>query len=252
MKIIISPAKKIKSPHGQWDLVNYPKFMSESVELIKRLQQKSPDEISKLMNLSDALTELNINRYQNWDCSKAPQSTSPALFTFDGDVYRGLDAETLSTHELAYAQNHLLILSGLYGLLKPMDHIQPYRLEMGTKLENSEGQNLYSFWKHRITPYLNELVPETLVNLASNEYFKALDLKQVKAKIITPIFKDFKNGQYKIISFYAKKARGTMARYIIQNEIKTTEQLIKFNLNGYQYFQDESTETQLVFRRKEN
>ena len=250
MKIIISPAKKIKNSQGRKDLVKSPRFIAESVELIRLLQQKTPNEISHLMKLSESLTNLNIDRYQNWDCSACPKLTKPAIFTFDGDVYRGLDAESLSVNELQYAQKHLLILSGLYGLLTPLDHIQPYRLEMGTKLENDEGPNLYHFWKNRITPYLNELTSESIVNLASNEYFKALNLKQVKAKIITPIFKDFKNGKYKIISFYAKKARGVMARYIIQNQIKTVEGLTKFNLNGYLFSPEESSNNQFVFLRK--
>ncbi|MCK5835298.1 MAG: peroxide stress protein YaaA [Lentisphaeria bacterium] len=252
MKIIISPAKKIKVPRGEVTGNHNPHFLTESIELIRVLQQKSHTDISQLMKLSDALTKLNVDRYQNWDCSGKPEMTTPAIFTFDGDVYRGFDVESLSEKELEYAQNNLMILSGLYGLLSPLDHIQAYRLEMGTKLENSEGPNLYHFWKNRITPYLNEQTNELLVNLASGEYFKSINLKQVKSKIITPIFKDFKNGKYKIISFYAKKARGVMARYIVQNEITTIEELIKFELNGYQYNQAESTETQPVFTRKES
>ena len=252
MKVIISPAKKIKAPNGQRESTKSPQFLKESIELIRVLQKKSHSDISQLMKLSDALTKLNTDRYLNWDCNMAPKDTTPAIFTFDGDVYRGLDADSLSEKELDYAQEHLLILSGLYGLLSPLDAIQPYRLEMGTKLENKEGPNLYHFWKNRITPYLNELAPELLVNLASGEYFKSIDLKQVKAKIITPVFKDFKNGKYKIISFYAKKARGIMARYIIQNKITTVAELVKFDLNGYQYSSEESTETELIFKRKEN
>ena len=251
MKIIISPAKKIKTPKTQPVSTNSPHFLTESIELIRELQQKEHSEISQLMKLSDALTTLNLDRYQNWDCSKTPAETTPAIFTFDGDVYRGFDAQSLSDQALAYTQDHLLILSGLYGILSPLDGIQPYRLEMGTKLENKEGPNLYHFWKHRTTPYLNELAPELLVNLASGEYFKSINLKQLQAKVITPIFKDFKNDRYKIISFYAKKARGVMARYIIENEITTIENLIKFNLNGYQFSQAESTETQPVFLRKQ-
>jgi len=219
------------------------------------LQQKNPDDLSYLMGLSDKLSQLNFERNMNWTKPTKPSETArQAIFAFKGDVYQGLDVNSLSRNEISYAQKNLCILSGLYGLLKPLDLMYPYRLEMGTKMKNKRGDNLYEFWGSKITTTVNDLSKENkskaIVNLASIEYFSVLDRKKINLPIIEPVFKDHKNGNYKIISFYAKKARGLMSRFIIQNKIKKAEDLNDFNLDGYRYSEKESTENKPVFLRK--
>jgi hypothetical protein len=207
------------------------------------------------MKVSDKIAGLNVARFEQWTETFTPDNSRPAIFAFKGDVYTGLEAETLSEADLDYAQTHLRMLSGLYGLLKPLDLMQPYRLEMGTKLGNERGSNLYQFWGNIITDKLNEAIKaqedNVLINLASNEYFKAVKPKALDAQVITPVFKDCKNGQYKVISFFAKKARGMMARYIIENRIESVKQLESFDTAGYYYCAAESTATELVFKREE-
>jgi cytoplasmic iron level regulating protein YaaA (DUF328/UPF0246 family) len=251
MKILISSAKKMRKPGPSPLPSSSPVFINESLELTKILQNKHHDEIKKLMNLSDVLTTLNVQRYFQWDMQSKPTHAKPAILTFDGAVYRGIQPETLSIEDLSLAQKQLLILSGLYGILSPLDEIQPYRLEMGTKLKNNLGTNLYSFWQERITAYLNKVEQKLIIKLASKEYFKAIKSQELVAKVVTPIFKDCKNGKYKIVSFHAKRARGLMVRYLIQNNITTLDQLKQFNKEGYYFSSSDSTNHDLVFLRKE-
>lgn len=227
--------------------------MDQSALLIDDARTLAPDDIRSLMGVSEAIASLNYERFMNW----APESTianaKQAILAFKGDVYTGLEAETMSTKDLEFAQVHLRILSGLYGLLRPLDLMQPYRLEMGLKFSNQRGKNLYEFWGERITDAINadlaSASTETLVNLASNEYFKAVKIKSLNADIITPQFKDLKNGQYKMISFFAKKARGVMARYIIDNQLTDPEQLKSFTASGYYFSAEQSSGRNLVFLR---
>ena len=223
---------------------------------MKVCRELTPAQIGSLMKISDKLSGLNAARFSEWSQPFTINNAKQAALAFNGDVYSGLEASTLTASDLDYAQSHLRILSGLYGLLKPLDLMQAYRLEMGTKLENSRGKNLYEFWGSIIADKLNEVTKaqdaQYLVNLASNEYFKAVDKKALNAQIITPHFKDCKNGQYKVISFYAKKARGMMARYIIENQVTQLSQLKEFTVAGY-YFSAEATTKELepVFLREE-
>ena len=250
MKILLSPAKKLRTDVGKTIEQTSPLFISESNTLIEILQKKSVVEISALMKLSENLAQLNFDRYQGWDISATPKQTTPAAFTFNGEVYQGLEVESLSATDLEFAQEHLLILSGIYGVLKPLDSMQEYRLEMGTKLNNAKGPNLYHFWSEVIAKEINSQEKELVVNLASNEYFKAVNQKELEAVVVTPIFKDFKIDKYKVISFYAKKARGLMARFIIKNKISDSEGLKRFNSAGYQFSVSESTPHSPVFLRK--
>ena len=256
MLTLISPAKTLdfETPaitelHSQAD------FLEHSAELIDQLKLQSPDDISALMKLSAKLSELNVQRFHDWCLPFDLENAKAAILAFKGDVYTGLDAESFSEADFSYSQRHLGILSGLYGLLRPMDLIQPYRLEMGTKFSNPRGANLYSFWGSIITDEINKRLKasdsQILVNLASNEYFKAVKVKQLAAELITPVFKDEKNGQYKIISFYAKKARGLMAAYIIKHQVKTVEQLAQFDVAGYRFVATESDAQTLTFKRSE-
>ncbi len=256
MLIVVSPAKTLdyESPlpterHTQPELIKY------SAELINVCRTLTPADISELMKVSDKIAGLNAARFEEWSETFTTENSRQAIFAFKGDVYTGLEAETLSESDLEFAQNHLRMLSGLYGLLKPLDLMQPYRLEMGTKLANDRGANLYQFWGNIITDKLNDAIDaqgdNVLINLASNEYFKAVKPKALDAQIITPVFKDCKNGQYKVISFYAKKARGMMARYIIENRIESVKQLEEFDTAGYYFCAAESTATELVFKREE-
>ena len=253
MLMVVSPAKAL----DESELVNLPfsqsAFVKESADLISQLQSLDVVAVAELMKLSEKLAELNYSRFQDWSLplDKTNPKTKQAVFLFKGDVYQGISPNTLSVTELSYLQENLRILSGLYGAMKPLDLILPYRLEMGTKFENNKGKNLYLFWEDKITDWLNEQEKDVLVNLASNEYFKVINKKKLKAKIITPIFKDYKNGKYKIISFYAKKARGLMARYAAQNQIQTVTELKQFNLNGYQFSSTESTDSEWIFKRKQ-
>ena len=222
---------------------------------MKELQSKSPDDLAALMGLSEKLSLLNFERNMNWESPTKPSSVSrQAIYAFKGDVYMGLEAGSLNKKEIKYAQKHLAILSGLYGLLKPLDLIYPYRLEMGTKIQTSKGKNLYEFWGSKITDHLNTLLADHkkkgVINLASVEYFSSVNPEELNGPCISPVFKDFKNGQFKIISFFAKKARGMMARYIIQNKVDSLEELKQFDGAGYKYSKKESTEFSPVFLRK--
>lgn len=253
MLLVISPAKSLDlatpSPTQEHTL---PDFIDRAGQLIGVLRDLSPGQVGDLMHISDALSALNVARYASWTADHA--EGHQAVMAFDGDVYGGLDARSLSLHAIAFAQDHLRILSGLYGLLRPLDLIHPYRLEMGTKLANPGGANLYTFWGEAITRALNAELAKTgstaLVNLASEEYFKSVKPKLLDAPVITPVFEDWKNGQYKIISFYAKRARGLMARYAIEHGILDPEGLKDFDVDGYAFVAEESKERSWVFRRK--
>lgn len=253
MLTVISPAKTLDfdtppttQKHSQ------PRFLSHSQELIDTLRQMSTADIASLMKLSDKLAGLNVARYETWQTPFSLDNAKQAVLAFQGDVYTGLDAETLDEKQLTFAQKHLRILSGLYGVLKPLDLIQPYRLEMGTKLDNAKGKDLYAFWGSDIRQSLqaeDAMQDEVLINLASNEYFKAVEAKKLKARIITPVFKDWKNGQYKMISFYAKKARGMMSRYIIEHELQDPDRIKNFDTDGYRFSADMSKKDEWVFIR---
>ncbi|HCA25130.1 MAG TPA: peroxide stress protein YaaA [Pseudomonas sp.] len=256
MLMVISPAKTLDyDTPPVIDKSTQPRFVEHSVELIEVLREKSPQDIAKLMSLSDKLASLNVARYGSWERESTPQNAKQALLAFKGDVYTGLNAEDFSTDDFAFAQQHLRMLSGLYGLLRPLDLMQPYRLEMGTKLVNPRGKDLYTFWGERISQWLNEDLEaqgdQVLLNLASQEYFGAVKPKALTARVIDTVFKDQKNGQYKIISFYAKKARGLMARYVIKERLQDPEGLKDFNLDGYRFDAVSSSENQLVFLRDE-
>lgn len=256
MLMVISPAKTLDyDTPPVIEQSTQPRFVEHSVELIEVLREKSPQDIAKLMSLSDKLASLNVARYGSWERESTPQNAKQALLAFKGDVYTGLNAEDFSTDDFAFAQQHLRMLSGLYGLLRPLDLMQPYRLEMGTKLANPRGKDLYTFWGERISQWLNEDLEaqgdQVLLNLASQEYFGAVKPKALNARVIDTVFKDQKNGQYKIISFYAKKARGLMARYVIKERLQDPEGLKDFNLDGYRFDAASSSENQLVFLRNE-
>jgi len=255
IKMVISPAKTLDFETAPAiDQYNQPRFLDDSEVLIDEIRNLSSDDIAALMKVSDAIAELNHQRFKDWQRPFKPQNAKQAVLSFKGDVYQGLSAETLSEPQFAELDDKLRILSGLYGLLKPLDLIQPYRLEMGTKFENSVGANLYKFWGDKLVESLNSEMADddVLINLASNEYFKALPKKKINARIVTPEFKDYKNGEYKMISFYAKKARGLMVRYIIDNAIDTPEGIEQFNYEGYQYNKELSTVDKPVFTRKLN
>jgi cytoplasmic iron level regulating protein YaaA (DUF328/UPF0246 family) len=228
-----------------------PEFLDRSALLADRARRFSPAELMDFMDISAKLAALNHQRFQEWTPTFTPENAKPAVLAFTGDVYEGLEAPKLSPGDLAFAQTHLRILSGLYGLLRPLDLIQPYRLEMGRPLAVDGSKNLYQFWKKTITEQLNQSAGDTLVNLASNEYFKVIDKRTLDKQIISPVFKDEKNGRLKIISFYAKKARGSMARFIIKNRITTAEALLDFKESGYRYRPELSTPAEPVFTRPE-
>jgi len=254
MLMVLSPAKTLDY-ESELATAKYtqPRFLDDSCQLIDELKPLEPHDLSNLMGISDKLGQLNAQRYQNWHTPFTPDNARQAVLAFKGDVYTGLQAETLGPKEFDFAQKHLRILSGLYGLLRPLDLMQPYRLEMGTRFENARGKDLYAFWGDRITDALNgELGDDgVLINLASNEYFKSVKSKKLTGTIITPSFKDLKNGKYKIISFYAKKARGLMARFAIENGITDPEGLKGFNLEGYYFSPENSGERDWVFLRDE-
>eukprot|EP00764_Aduncisulcus_paluster_P001300 gnl/Carplike_NY0171/1185_a1602_685.p1 GENE.gnl/Carplike_NY0171/1185_a1602_685~~gnl/Carplike_NY0171/1185_a1602_685.p1 ORF type:complete len:259 (-),score=-4.89 gnl/Carplike_NY0171/1185_a1602_685:288-1064(-) len=238
MLIVISPAKSLDftTPSGNASST-IPACLEQSEKLVSKLKKMSPGQLSKLMNISKDLGELNFQRYQEWNLPFTTDNAKQAVFAFNGDVYQGLQAGSLSEEKLELAQKRLRILSGLYGVLKPLDLIQPYRLEMGSKLKYNKSDDLYSFWNPLLTKKINEAVAESgsdvLINLASNEYFKSIDKKKLKAEIITPEFKDRKNGTYKMISFYAKRARGLMTRFILDNNITDAGNLTAFDYEGY-------------------
>ncbi len=252
MKIVISPAKSLdletKAPTSKF---TEGIFLDEASILNEVLKKKSPKKLSELMSISSNLSELNWQRNQDWQLPFTLENAKQAIFAFKGDVYIGLDAYTLSENKIAQLQNKLRILSGQYGLLKPLDLMQPYRLEMGTKLKVGKNDNLYQFWDATVTNALNEELKddEVFINLASNEYFKVIKTKLLKVPVITPVFKDYKDGKLKMISFFAKKARGLMVRFIIDNAIENIEDLKKFNSEGYAFDMNLSTEKELVFTR---
>lgn len=256
MIILLSPAKSldfetsVKTKHA-----TTPQFIPQAAKLMKTLRTQSADDLSRLMKLSDALSELNFDRNQQWKKKHDGPESKPAVFAFQGDVYQGLEAHKFSAAELKRCQKHVKILSGLYGVLRPLDLMQPYRLEMGTRLKNEGGKNLYDFWGGTITDALNadleSLNSKLVVNLASNEYSKVAKLKKLNANVISPAFRDWKNGKYKMISFFAKRARGLMTRYAITNSIKTADGLKGFDLDGYSYNDELSKPSEPVFTRKQ-
>ena len=255
MLIVISPAKTLDfDTPPTTERHTQPSFLTQSATLINTLKTLDVVDVAQLMSISDKLAALNVARYQSWQPPFALDNAKQAVLAFKGDVYTGLDAETLSADGLDYAQTHLRILSGLYGVLKPLDLIQPYRLEMGTKLSNQAGKDLYAFWDDVLRKSLTQeaaMQDGVLINLASNEYFKAVQAKQLDARVITPVFKDWKNGQYKMISFFAKKARGLMTRYCIDHKLSTPDALKAFDYEGYAYSEADSTQDEWVFLRQQ-
>ena len=254
MLVVISPAKTLDlSPATTIDRPSQPMFLDQAETLVQRLRELAPPQVAELMGISAALADLNFGRYLTWSRPFTPANAKPALLAFRGDVYSGLDADSLGAKDLQWAQKHLRILSGLYGLLRPLDLMQPYRLEMGTRLATDRGKDLYEFWGERITDALNaELAREKsplLINLASEEYFKSVRRQRLEADIITPVFHDWKNGQYKVISFYAKRARGMMSAYIIKHRIRDAQALKQFSAGGYAYDATRSSAREWVFVR---
>ena len=254
MITLISPAKTLDfNTEINCPVFTIPENLDQSEKLIGALKKKSPKKLSELMSISPKLGQLNHERFQEWSLPLTEEKAKPAAFVFKGDVYVGLDIDKFLPEDLLYMQDHLRILSGLHGILKPLDLILPYRLEMGTKLKYRRKNNLYEFWGDAITKSIqydiNDQNDDVLVNLASDEYFKSINKKKLKARIITPIFKDFKNGEYKFLSFFGKKARGMMARYILINRISDVENLKFFEEDGYFYNENMSSEDQFVFTR---
>lgn len=252
MITVLSPSKSMNMESASTNIFTQPEFLVQSQELISTVRKSSKSELMKFMQISEKLAELNLQRFKDWNPPFSLENAKQAVLAFTGDVYDGFGAETLKKTELLFAQDHLRILSGLYGLLKPLDLIQPYRLEMGRPLKTARAKNLYEFWKTTVTEELNNTKGDLLINLASNEYFKTIDQKSLNKRIISPVFKDEKNGTFKIISFYAKKARGSMARFIIQNRIKTEEGLLNFAEDGYTHNSELSSSSSPVFIRPEH
>ena len=259
MLVVVSPAKSLDFENkAKTRKFSQPEFLKESRALIKDLRKLGPDDLSELMNISSKLADENHLRFANWRTPFDLDNAKQAIFAFRGDVYLGLQAEEFSSTDLNFAQNHLRILSGLYGILRPLDLMQAYRLEMGRKFASNGAQSLYEFWGDKLTKNLNKEFDSraakinTLVNLASNEYFNSIDTKLLNAEIITPVFKNWSNGKYRIISFFAKKARGQMAAYIIKNRLKTPELLTGFDVDGYRFDQEESSDSKLVFKREQS
>jgi cytoplasmic iron level regulating protein YaaA (DUF328/UPF0246 family) len=256
MVAVISPAKTLDyETESPVDKTTDYRMADEAQSLVSVLRQYSVDDVKQLMKLSDALAELNVDRFKSWQPEMTGANSKQALFAFKGDVYTGLSAYTLTKPQINAAQRQLRILSGLYGLLRPLDAIQPYRLEMGKPLQTSRGKNLYEFWGDSVTDLLNEDIQELgadyLINLASQEYFRAVKSSAVCVPIITPIFKDEKNGEFKIISFFAKKARGLMIRYILDQQPTSLKSLKAFNYDGYKFCEDESDQLNWVFKRNQ-
>jgi cytoplasmic iron level regulating protein YaaA (DUF328/UPF0246 family) len=255
MLFLLSPAKSLDyetpladQPHTA------PLFVKQSKVLIDVLRTQSPQQIAELMDLSDKLSSLNVGRYQAWSSRATQKNARQAALAFDGDVYDGLDARSMGADDLAWAQDHVCILSGLYGVLRPLDLMQPYRLEMGTRLANPQGKDLYQYWGAQLSEYLNKRlrtdVSPIVVNVASQEYFKAVDRKALKAQVVECVFQEYKNGQYKVISFMAKRARGLMVRYATQHRLVQPDQLRAFDAEGYRWDAKASKPDTLVFRRK--
>lgn len=257
MLMVISPAKTLdfESPLATQRFTQ-PALLDDSQKLIEVARRLTPAQIGSLMHISDKLAGLNADRFHQWQPPFTLDNARQAILAFKGDVYTGLQAETFKEKDFDFAQQHLRMLSGLYGLLRPLDLMQPYRLEMGIRLENPAGKDLYTFWGDRLTDALNAALAEQgddlLLNLASDEYFKAVKPKKLNGRIIKPVFLDEKNGKFKVISFYAKKARGLMSRYVIQHRLSKPAQLKKFDLDGYFYVAEESSDAELVFKRREN
>ncbi|MEQ3655084.1 MAG: peroxide stress protein YaaA [Dokdonia sp.] len=254
MKILLSPAKSLNTKDElPTTKSSQPAFLKEAESLNASLSKKSKKAIGKLMSISDTLAALNYERYQQFDTPFTSDNARPAMYMFDGDVYTGLDAYSIDRDKIDLIQDRLRILSGMYGILKPLDLMQPYRLEMGTQLKKGRANNLYEFWGDRLTDFLNAEMEEgeLCINLASNEYFKAINVKKLNSPIVTPIFKDFKNGKLKVISFFAKKARGQMVRYIIDSKAESIEDLKGFDYDNYRFSPTESNleKNELVFTR---
>jgi len=256
MITVISPAKTLdyQTPVSVIEHT-MPELLNNTQTLIKYCKELTTTALADLMKISPKLAELNYQRFQDWQPNFSPKEARQAIFAFKGDVYEGLQVEDFNQHNITFAQQHLRILSGLYGLLRPLDLVLPYRLEMGIKLKNGSNNNLYQFWANTITEKLNQQLAEqnshSLINLASNEYFKAVNHKKLNADIINPVFLDESKGNYKIISFYAKRARGLMSRYIIKNQLKAPDDIKSFNLSGYQFDPHQSNANQWLFTRSE-
>ena len=257
MLLVLSPAKSLdyETP-TKISESTLPEFITESASLVSILKKMSLKEVVELMGLSDKLAALNVARYAEWSKKFDEKNSKQALLAFDGDVYEGLNAKSLSLKEMKFAQDHVRVLSGLYGVLKPLDRMQPYRLEMGTALKNAKGKDLYAFWGDKITQKLKSELEShkkpILLNLASDEYFKVVQPAKLGCPVVSPVFQDEKDGKYKIISFYAKRARGLMTRFIIDNKIDNSEDIHEFNLEGYKYSAKESTPDKPVFKRKQS
>ena len=258
MLFLLSPAKSLDydtpTPPELAPALTRPQFLTDTVALIDVLRTRSVADVRALMDLSEPLAQLNVDRYAAWRPRFTDHNSKPAMLAFNGDVYDGLDAKTLSADDIAWAQAHVRMLSGLYGILRPLDRMQPYRLEMGTRLATPAGASLYDYWGDRLALHLNKLAKgekaPVIVNLASQEYFRAADRKALKPRVVDCQFEDWKNGEYKIISFFAKRARGLMARYAIRNRLETPEGLKGFDLDGYRLAPEVSSPERLVFRRK--
>ena len=253
MILLISPAKSLDFTASEVQEFSMPRMLADSKSLINNLKQRSSKDIQKLMKVSENIANLNVERYHNFSTPFNLNNAKQAALAFQGDVYKGMEADTFSDEDLAFAQNHLRILSGLYGLLKPLDLIQPYRLEMGTRLENEHGKNLYDFWDKKITEVLNDDLKKQgdniVINLASKEYFKSIKKNTLSADLYNIEFKEEKNGTFKIIAFYAKKARGMMANYIIKNKLSKPEELKGFDYEGYYFNEDLSDDKTFIFTR---
>ncbi len=260
MLVVISPAKTLDFETAPITKIHtQAKFLKESKQLVRQLSKMTPAEVSSLMKISDKLGVLNFLRFNEWKTPFTLDNAKQAILAFKGDVYTGIDAGSFSNEDLKFAQRHLRILSGLYGILRPLDLIQAYRLEMGATLKSKQGKDLYEFWASKLTNQINQDIKanknlaeknKCLINLASNEYFKALQVKDIDARIIAPVFKDYKNGQYKIISFFVKKARGRMGAYIIKHKLKDPEDIKTFDADGYKFCKSESNESNWVFQRR--
>jgi len=256
MLFLLSPAKSLDydTPAPPTLRATKPQFVPQSQRLIEVLRTRSPQQIASLMSISDALAALNVARYQAWSPRFTEKNSKQAVLAFNGDVYEGLAAAELTEKDLEWAQSHIAILSGLYGVLRPLDRLQPYRLEMSIRLATDAGADLYQYWGRQISDHLNQQLradrTPVVVNLASQEYFRAVDTAVLKARVIECVFQEWKSGAYKIISFHAKRARGLMARYAVQNRLQTPEQLHGFDLEGYGYDAAASTPERLMFRRK--
>ncbi len=255
MLTVISPAKTLdyETPALTAEYTQ-PAHLHQSRQLVKRLREFSGPDLAKLMGVSSSIAELSVERFRRWKTPFKPENAKQALFAFKGEVYIGLNAATMNQKNIRFAQDHLRMLSGLYGVLRPLDLMQPYRLEMGTRLDTDRGHNLYQFWDTRIARALNKEMKATgtdmLINLASREYFKSVNPRSIKGQIITPVFKDYRGGKYQIIGFFAKKARGLMARYIIDNEISQIDEIRQFDREGYTYDPSVSTDLEWIFTRK--